>query len=69
MFKEETKHCCETCEFNAGIACMGYGKRTDNGKDTYGMKIEEAEKMFPDGCEDWGISLSAFINEEEQKGN
>lgn len=56
---------CAICEFNAGIACMGYGKRTDNNKDTYGMPIEDAEKMFPDGCDDWGISLSAYITENE----
>ena len=60
MVKKEVERCCGTCEFNAGIACMGYGKRTDNGKDTYGMPIEEAEDMFPDGCEDWGISFSAY---------
>lgn len=62
----KVKHCCDTCEFNAGSVCMGYGKRTDNGENTYGMSIEEAEKMFPNGCEDWGISLSAFIEEEEK---
>lgn len=53
----KTKKGCATCEFNAGIACMGYGKRKDNGQDTYGMSIEETMKMFPDGCSDWGISL------------
>lgn len=67
MGKERTERCCGTCEFNAGIACMGYGKRIDNGENTYGMKIKETEKMFPNGCEDWGISLSAFIEEEESK--
>lgn len=61
----KTEKGCYTCEFNAGIACMGYGKRKDNGKDTYGMPIEEAEKMFPNGCSDWGISLEAFTNEEK----
>lgn len=59
----ETKKNCDTCEFNAGIACMGYGKRKDNGKDTYGMPIEKAEKMFPNGCSGWGISLEAFTLE------
>ncbi len=62
----KTKKGCDTCEFNAGIVCMGYGKRTDDGAYTYGMPIEEAEAMFLHGCEDWGISLEAFI-EEEQK--
>lgn len=62
MPKEKIEHCCGTCEFNAGIACMGYGKRTDNGKNTYGMKIEETEKMFPNGCEDWKISFATYQN-------
>lgn len=30
--------------------------------------MEEAEKMFPDGCEDYGISLSAFIEQEKLNG-
>lgn len=63
----KTKKGCDTCEFNAGIACMGYGKRKDNGQDTYGMSIEETIKMFPNGCSDWGKSLGAFIEEEESK--
>lgn len=58
----KTEKCCATCEFNAGNVCMGSGIRTDNGENTYGMKMEEAEKMFPDGCEDWGISLNAFTD-------
>lgn len=61
----KAKKGCVTCEFNAGIACMGYGKCTDNKKDTYGMPIEDAEKMFPDGCDAWGISLGAYITENE----
>lgn len=47
MSQEKVKRCCKTCEFSTSIACMGYGKCTDNGKDTYEMKIEETEKMFP----------------------
>ena len=57
----KTKKECDTCEFNAGTVCMGYGKRTDNKNDTYGMPIEEAKKMFPNGCDDWGISIDAFF--------
>ncbi len=56
---------CDTCEFNAGTVCMGSGKRMDNGKDIYGMPIEEAKKMFPNGCSDWGISLLDYIEEQE----
>lgn len=28
---------CKTCEFNFDNVCAGYGTRTDNGEDTYGM--------------------------------
>ena len=49
------------------IVSKGSGVRTDNNESTYGMPIEEAEKMFPNGCEDWGISLEAFIEEEDNK--
>lgn len=51
---------CKSCEFYNSV-CMGYGKRIDNGKYTYGMPIDEAIKMFPDGCEDWEISLEFNI--------
>ena len=67
MSKEKVNQCCSTCEFNAGIVCMGYGKRIDNEEYTYGMPIKDAEKMFPHGCEDWGVSLSAFIDKEDNK--
>lgn len=56
---------CLTCEFNFGEICAGYGIRTDNGEDTYGMDIEKARKMFVNGCDDYGISLDAFIEQEE----
>lgn len=60
---------CDTCEFYCYGAevCMGSGTRTDNGENTYGMPIEDAKKMFPSGCEDWGISLLAFIEDEKAK--
>ena len=32
------KKSCETCEFNFGNVCAGYGKRTDNGNDLYGKR-------------------------------
>ncbi len=59
---------CETCEFNFGDVCAGHGVRTDNKEDTYGMPMGEAEAMFPNGCEDWGISLDAFIEQEKMNG-
>lgn len=55
---------CGTCEFNTGAACGGSGRRTDTGENTYGMPIEEAARMFPHGCSDWGISLDAYIAQE-----
>lgn len=58
---------CKTCEFYNSV-CMGYGKRTDNGKYTYGMPIEEAMKMFPNGCEDYGISFWSFMDDEIKNG-
>lgn len=61
----KTKKNCETCEFYSSV-CMGYGKRTDNGEYTYGMPIDEAIKMFPDGCNDWGISLEAYTEESKK---
>lgn len=61
----KTNKSCETCEFYSQV-CMGYGKRTDNVKYTYGMPIEETIKMFPNGCSDWGISLGSFIDENEK---
>lgn len=62
------QHDCSTCGLNAGAACMGYGIRTDNGQDTYGMDTEEAGKMFPNGCSDYEISVQAYITEEKING-
>ena len=59
---------CETCEFNFGSVCAGYGTRTDNGEKTYGMSMDEAEAMFTQGREDYGISLDAFIEQEKLNG-
>ena len=59
---------CNNCEFNFGTVCVGHTIRKDNGKDTYGMPMEEAIEMFPKGCEDFGISLKAFIEQEQING-
>lgn len=61
---KKTERNCSTCEFNFGTVCAGYGKRTDNGEDTYGMIMDDAIAMFPNGCDDWGISFDAFCEEE-----
>ena len=59
---------CSSCEYNFGGVCAGRGTRKDNGEDTYGMPIEEAYKMFPDSCDDYGISLDSFIKQEKING-
>lgn len=61
----KTKKNCESCEFYSQV-CMGYGKRPDNGEYTYGMPIDKAIKMFPNGCSDWGISLGTYIEESKK---
>lgn len=65
--QEITKKCCNTCEFNFGNVCAGYGTRTDNKKDTYGSDIDEMKNMFPAGCEDYDIDFNSFCDEEEHK--
>lgn len=59
---------CATCEFNFAFVCAGYGTRTDNGEKTYGMPMEKAEEMFSQGCDDYGISLESFIEQERLNG-
>lgn len=59
---------CENCEFNFGTVCAGHGRRTDNGEHTYGMPMDLAQSMFPNGCEDFGLSLHAFIEQEKMNG-
>lgn len=58
---------CETCEFcmpaNEDLVCAG-GTPLPNGSDTYGMKIEETEKLFPHGCDNWEMSFRSFCEEE-----
>lgn len=68
MADKKVEKSCTTCEFNFGDVCAGYGTRTDNGKETYGMSMNDAEKMFPAGCDDYGISLEAFIEQEKMNG-
>ncbi|SEA94129.1 hypothetical protein SAMN05216349_1613 [Oribacterium sp. KHPX15] len=66
-YLEPSKRSCDNCEFNFGYVCAGYGRRTDNGEYTYGMSMDEVKKMFTHGCDDWGISLEAFIEVEEER--
>lgn len=55
---------CFTCEFNLGV-CAG-GATLIDGKSSYGMSIEEMIKLFPNGCDEWGISLDAFIEQQKK---
>jgi hypothetical protein len=32
------------------------------------MPMEEVDKMFANGCDDYGISLDAFIEQEKLNG-
>ena len=66
--EEPLERNCHTCEFFGGDKCIGAGLRLDNGEYTSGMPIEEALEMFPNGCNDYGISLYAFIELEERAG-
>ena len=61
MAEQNIKKSCLTCEFNFGEMCAGYGKRKDNGKETYGSKIDELIEMFPSGCPYWGLSHEAYV--------
>lgn len=60
--ERKVRKCCDTCEFNTGYVCAGYGKRTDNGDYTYGMLVEKAEDMFPNGCGDWELAFRVYQN-------
>ncbi len=53
---------CRNCEFKAGNACLGEGKRIDNGSVTYGMSLNDAVKMFPNGCDNFEISYLAYAS-------
>ena len=56
------------CKYNFGNVCARHSTRKDNGKDIYGKPMEEVIVMFPEGCEDFGISLDAFIKQEKMNG-
>lgn len=57
---------CLSCSSNMGVVCAGYGKRLDNGECKYGMPIEEAMEMFPNGCDEYDISFSAYCELEDK---
>lgn len=45
---------CDICEFNMGV-CAGRS-------DIYGKPIDEVKKSYPDGCDEFEISFSEFMN-------
>lgn len=59
-YKIKPERNCDTCEFNFVEVCAGHGTRIDNGQDTYGMPMDKAYEMFPNGCDDWGISFGEY---------
>ena len=59
-----TDNSCDTCQYNMGDICMGFGERPDNGELTFEMEMEQAKALFPYGCEEYKISFTAY---EEKK--
>ncbi len=59
---------CSSCQFSFGNVRAGHGVGMDNGQDTYGMPMEEADKMYINGGADYGISLDSFIEQEKLDG-
>ena len=39
---------------------QGMVNAIDNGEDKYGMPIEEAMEMFPNGCDEYSISYAFY---------
>lgn len=66
MADKKIKANCNTCEFKFGDICAGHGKIAD--EDTYGFPIKACKALFPKGCDDYGISLKAFIQQEKING-
>ena len=69
----KTEKCCGSCELcmpnNKGdLICAG-GIDLPDGRNTYGMSIEETEKIFPNGCEDYEISFHCFMDEALGENN
>lgn len=65
-----TDKCCGTCELcmpiNGELLCAG-GTILPDGRKTYGMKIDETEKLFPNGCDDYSVSLGFYMDDEHDK--
>jgi len=57
---------CDSCSLNMGVVCAGSGKRLDNGECKYGMPIDEAIAMFPNGCDEYSISFPSYCILEDK---
>ena len=61
------ERCCGTCEMcmpndKGDLVCAG-GMQLPDGRFLYGMSIEEKEKLFPNGCDDYEIGFCAYMDE------
>ena len=59
-----TDKCCDSCELcmpvNGVLICAGNVKLPD-GRNTYGMPIEETKNYFPNGCDDYAENPMQYI--------
>lgn len=66
--KNETdvKRTCATCEFNFGNVCVGYGIQKDTQKRDVQYVDRGKRKMFPTGCDDYGICLEDIKDQKSE---
>lgn len=50
---------CNTCVFNMGV-CAGRS-------DIYGFAIDEVQRIFPSGCEEYEPDINTYIKIESSK--
>lgn len=66
-YLEPNERSCDNCGLGCGGCCVSYGKRPDNGEELCGLSTSETKKLFPNGCSDWRISMTAYCEIEEEK--
>ena len=49
---------CDNCEFNVGPVCAASDTNPETGENMYGCPIDEAKRLFPNGCADWELSFT-----------
>lgn len=52
---------CDTCAFDFGTVCAG-------NTDYYGVPMETVAELFPNGCDNWEISMDSFIEQKKLNG-